>query len=116
MAAVGPPDPDGQLRLLCQALNEAGVAYVVFGSHAARLHGAPLEYDDVDVDLKPARMVDQCGLIWRSSIAGPGGELSGSRAAVRPVGVIPSEILAPFSLLQELLEGCGLEQRLRPSC
>lgn len=27
----------------------AGVAYVVFGSHAARLHGAPLESDDVDV-------------------------------------------------------------------
>ena len=49
MAAPGPPDPDGQLRLLCQALNEAGVAYVVFGSHAARLHGAALESDDVDL-------------------------------------------------------------------
>lgn len=49
MAAVDPPDPDGQLRLLCQALNQAGVAYFVFGSHAARLHGAALESDDVDL-------------------------------------------------------------------
>ena len=49
MAAPDPPDPDRQLRLLCQALNEAGVAYVVIGSHAARLYGAPLESDDVDL-------------------------------------------------------------------
>lgn len=49
MAAPDPPDPDGLLRLLCQALNEAGVAYVVFGSHAARLQGAALESDDVDL-------------------------------------------------------------------
>lgn len=49
MAAPDSPDPDDQLRLLCQTLNEAGVAYVVFGSHAARLHGAPLESDDVDL-------------------------------------------------------------------
>lgn len=43
------PEPDDQLRLLCLALNEARVAYVVFGSHAGRLHGAPLESDDVDL-------------------------------------------------------------------
>lgn len=49
MAAPEPPDPDRQLRLLGRALNEAGVAYVVFGSHAARLHGAALESDDVDL-------------------------------------------------------------------
>jgi hypothetical protein len=40
VAALDPPDPDGQLRLLCQALNEVGVAYVVFGSQAATVANA----------------------------------------------------------------------------
>lgn len=44
------PDPDDQLRLLCRALNEAGVAYLLFGSHAARLHGA---IGNIDIVLRP---------------------------------------------------------------
>ena len=43
-----PADPDGQLEELCGVLNYFGVAYIVFGSHVARLNGVPLETIDVD--------------------------------------------------------------------
>jgi hypothetical protein len=51
-----PADPDGQLEELCRVLNYFGVAYIVFGSHVARLNGVPLE--TIDVDVVPARLAD----------------------------------------------------------
>lgn len=91
MAAVDPPDPDGQLRLLCQALNEAGVAYVVFGSHAARLHGAPLESDDVDLvpDAEGRNLALLCGALnglrprWRVPGFPEGVKIDGGRLEPR---------------------------------
>jgi len=88
---VAPPDPDDQLRLLCQALNEAGVAYLVFGSHAARLHGAALDSDDVDLvpDAEGTNLVLLCDALnvlrprWR--VPGyPGGvKIDGGRLEPR---------------------------------
>ncbi len=36
-------------RLICQALNDEGVEYVVLGGFAAAIHGSPLPTSDVDI-------------------------------------------------------------------
>lgn len=44
-----PSYEEEHLRRLCQVLNDHQVDYVIFGSFAGRLQGAPLRTVDVDV-------------------------------------------------------------------
>ncbi|MGQ0679820.1 MAG: hypothetical protein ACT4OM_09235 [Actinomycetota bacterium] len=85
------PEPENQLRLLCLALNEARVVYVVFGSHAGRLHGAPLESDDVDLvpDDDQENLTRLCGALnglrprWRVPGFPEGVKIDGRRLEPR---------------------------------
>ena len=119
MAVPDPPDPDGQLRLQCQALNEARVAYVVFGSHATRLHGAALEPDDVDLvpnagGTNLARLCDALnGLRPRWRVPGfPGGSRSTEAASNRAISKADSiavGLVASIGNIDVVLQPHGFE-------
>ena len=78
---------------LCQALDEHGVEYLVFGSFAGRLQGADLE--TVDVDLVPERSEGNLGKLcdalnslrprWRVEDSGPGVRIDGGRLEARHI-------------------------------
>ena len=82
-----------RLKLLCEVLNEHQVAYVVFGSFAGRLQGAPLRTLDVDVvpeasDTNLQRLCDALNSLaprWRVDDVSVGLKIDGGKLEPRHI-------------------------------
>lgn len=89
-------------RLICQALNDAGVRYVVVGGFATVIHGSPLPTSDVDV--VPARDEDNLDRLSRA-LEGIGAKL---RTADGPVEApMDSAFLATMPFMLNLTTNHG---------
>lgn len=88
--------PDGEeehLRRLCQVLNDQQVDYVIFGSFAGRLQGAPLRTVDVDVvpEMSEANLQRLCDALnslhprWRIDDVSVGVRIDGRRLEPRHI-------------------------------
>lgn len=105
---------------LCQALDEHGVEYLVFGSFAGRLQGAHLE--TVDVDLVPERSEANLGKLcdalnslrprWRIEDSGPGVRIDGGRLEARHIlgSSVALGIVTDAGLIDIVLEPKGYER------
>ncbi|MGI8493578.1 MAG: hypothetical protein ACR2NJ_12665 [Acidimicrobiales bacterium] len=108
------------LSELCQALNQNGVDYLIFGSFAGRLQGADLQ--TIDVDVVPERSeenlqrlchaLNSLGPRWRVDDVSPGLRIDGGR--LEPRHVIGSSValglMTSAGLVDVVLKPKGFER------
>lgn len=86
-------DDDGHLHDLCEVLNQHHVDFVIFGSYAGRLQGAPLRTVDVDVvpemsEVNMQRLCDALNTLdprWRVDDVSAGVRIDGRRLEPRHI-------------------------------
>ena len=122
MADAADPDEEQRrrLKLLCEVLNEHGVAYVVFGSFAGRLQGAPLRTLDVDVvpessDANLQRLCDALNSLaprWRVDDVSAGLKIDGDRLEPRHIrgSSIAIGLVTRAGMVDIVTEPAGFEQ------
>lgn len=123
LADVADPDEEQRrrLKLLCEALNEHGVAYVVFGSFAGRLQGAPLRTLDVDVvpeasDDNLQRLCDALNLLaprWRIDDVSTGLKIDGDSLEPRHIrgSSIAIRLVTRAGMVDIVMEPAGFSYR-----
>lgn len=125
MADAADPDEEQRrrLKLLCEVLNEHGVAYVVFGSFAGRLQGAPLRTLDVDVvpessDANLQRLCDALNSLaprWRVDDVSAGLKIDGDRLEPRHIrgSSIAIGLVTRAGMVDIVTEPAGFEHGYR---
>ena len=120
-------DPDDEqrqrLKLLCDVLNEHEVVYVVFGSFAGRLQGAPLRTLDVDVvpEASEANLQKLCDALnslaprWRVDDVSAGLKIDGGKLEPRHIrgSSIAIGLVTRAGMVDIVLEPAGFEQGYR---
>jgi hypothetical protein len=121
LADVADPDEEQRLRLklLCDVLNKHGVAYVVFGSFAGRLQGAPLRTLDIDVvpessDANVQRLCDALNSLaprWRVDDVSAGLKIDGERLEPRHIrgSSIAIGLVTRAGMVDIVMEPAGFE-------
>jgi hypothetical protein len=112
-------EDERRLKRICQVLNQHDVEYVVFGSFAGRLQGAPLETVDVDIVPRASeenlqRLCDALNSLnprWRVDDVSGGLKIDGERVEPRhirgssvAIGLVTNE-----GLIDIVLEPKGYE-------
>lgn len=125
MADVADPDDEQrrQLKLLCEVLNEHQVAYVVFGSLAGRLQGAPLRTLDVDVvpessDANLQRLCDALNSLaprWRVDDVSAGLKIDGDTLEPRHIrgSSIAIGLVTRAGMVDIVMEPAGFDHGYR---
>ncbi len=112
-----------RLKLLCEALNEHKVSYVVFGSFAGRLQGAPLRTLDVDVvpessDANLQRLCDALNSLaprWRVDDVSAGLKIDGGKLEPRHIrgSSIALGLVTRAGMVDIVMEPAGFERGYR---
>lgn len=125
MADLADPDDEQRrwLKLLCNVLNEHGVVFVVFGSFAGRLQGAPLRTLDVDVvpEASEANLQKLCDALnsltprWRVDDVSAGLKIDGDKLEPRHIrgSSVAIGLVTRAGMVDIVLEPAGFEHGYR---